>query len=146
MFISITIHSHLIHCCLLQEAATKEFEDKKRQWEEEANAKTSKNRAKRLKKKERSKTKPARDEDDDSLNTPDTRRPDAPLKKRRLVNGAEVIFQKPRGEDEDCSSADDEGPGPTPLQVPEPQDPSSFAPDISQVPVIDSPKIVIHDD
>lgn len=37
--------------------------------------------------------------------------PDVPLKKRRLVNGAELVFKKP-GEASDDESDDEEGPVP----------------------------------
>lgn len=133
----------------VQEAADKEFAAKKRQWEEEADAKTSKNRAKRLKKKERSKVKASsnRDTDADEIKSSEANtQQGTPFKKRRMVNGAEVVFHKPREGEEDASSEDEMGPSPLPSTVSETQTPPSSVPDATQVPVIDAPKIVIHDD
>lgn len=82
-----------------------EFERKRREVEELAEKKTSKNRAKRQKQKERARQgkaaakEPTRDGNSQS---------DAPLKKRRLVNGKELVFRRP-GE-----SSDEEEEGPTP--------------------------------
>jgi hypothetical protein len=66
------------------------------------------------------------------------------MKKRRMVNGTELVFQKPRGDEEE--SEGDEELGPSPLRVPEPQESASSLPDTAQAPVIDTPKIVIYDD
>jgi len=113
--------------------------------EEDADAKTAKNRAKRLKKKERSKTKGngsgGQKEDQDDTGAP-TDKPsnDAPLKKRRLVNGSELVFRKP-GEEEDGDGDEEDG-GPLPMIV-RPSD-EGVAAD-AQLPVAES-NMVIHDD
>ena len=86
---------------------TAEFEAKKREWEEAAEAKTAKNRAKRQKKKERAKEKGKASEQGGSGRADSSKDSDAveiPLKKRRLVNGQELVFKRP-GEDE----SDEEG-------------------------------------
>ncbi|KAF8161131.1 hypothetical protein B0H34DRAFT_795966 [Crassisporium funariophilum] len=99
---------------LLEEASQKEVEDadfekKRRDAEELNNAKTSKNRAKRQKKKERSKMK---GNDDDGSSAPrqesESVRSDLPIKKRRLVEGKELVFKKP-GEGSDEEGDVDEG-------------------------------------
>jgi hypothetical protein len=78
-----------------------------------ADAKTAKNRAKRQKKKERSKTKgEEKDDDDEGVPSPSTAAEGnamtAPLKKRRLVNGKELVFRRP-GEDSDEEEAEEAG-------------------------------------
>ena len=80
-----------------QELIDAEFERKRKEAEELANAKTSKNRAKRQKKKERSKTKGSAGEGGSESHTieGDGNRTDLPLKKRRLVNGKELVFRQP---------------------------------------------------
>lgn len=95
------------------------LESKKREWEEQAEAKSSKNRAKRQKKKERAKAKGAEKPREGSSTGKKAggAAEDAPLKKRRLVNGQEMTFRRPgvgsdeEGEDDD----DDNGVGPSPL-------------------------------
>ncbi|CAA7261622.1 unnamed protein product [Cyclocybe aegerita] len=92
---------------LLEEASHKEiieeeFERKRREAEEIANAKTAKNRAKRQKKKERSKMKgPAND--DSASKAEGSERSELPIKKRRLADGEGLIFKKP-GETSDDES------------------------------------------
>ena len=137
---------HLI-CSILyrQEADTAEFERKKREWEEAAGAKTAKNRAKRQKKKERAKGKgPDKDKEQNTATGAGSERsgdqPSAPFKKRRLVSGKELVFRRP-GEDED-SDEDGEDVGPMP-SVSGATDALADAPPI---PVIDAPRITIHED
>jgi len=125
-----------------KESVTREFEEKKRQREEEAEAKTAKNRAKRQKKKERTKgAKPIVGEgkvagasDQQSL------------KKRRVVNGKELVFRKPGeesdGDDDEKEGGDDEEPGPLPASMTTEQELASTP----SVPVAETPTIVIHDD
>ncbi|KAK0483376.1 hypothetical protein IW261DRAFT_1462972 [Armillaria novae-zelandiae] len=125
---------------LLEETVQKEtdeaeFERRKREAAAVTEAKTAKNRAKRQKKKERTKahgTQAAEKGGDETA-------PDVPIKKRRLVNGKELVFRRP-GEDSD---AEDEESEPVPEQEPQeiPQDiPSNLAQ------VLDEPKITIHED
>ncbi|KAK0228297.1 DUF1168-domain-containing protein [Armillaria fumosa] len=124
---------------LLEETVQKETdkaEFERRRFEAAAvtEAKTAKNRAKRQKKKERAKahgTQTTEKGGDDA--------PDVPIKKRRLVNGKELVFRRP-GEDSD---AEDEEPEPVPEREPQevPQDIPSNLPQ-----VLDEPKITIHED
>ncbi|KAG2150594.1 DUF1168-domain-containing protein [Suillus clintonianus] len=81
------------------ESETAEFEKKRKEADDVAEAKTAKNRAKRQKKKERAKVKPSeKGEGKDGAQ-------EAPLKKRRLVNGKELVFRKP-GEESDEEEVD----------------------------------------
>ena len=111
-----------------------EFEDKKRQWEEEAEAKTAKNRAKRQKKKAGAKAAKAKGQGggagagsgsgSGSQAAGSTGGATAAggadaagvMKKRRLVNGAEVVFRKPgeEGSEDDEDGRDYEGDEPGP--------------------------------
>ncbi|KAI6040352.1 DUF1168-domain-containing protein, partial [Pisolithus marmoratus] len=78
---------------------TAEFERKRKEAEEHAEARTAKNRARRQKKKERLKAKPAEKSpngDDGKDNTTE-----APVKKRRIINGTELVFRKPGEESEE---------------------------------------------
>ena len=121
-----------------------EFERKRREWEETAEAKTAKNRAKRQKKKERARGKAEKDSTP-SASGPSGDYANVPLKKRRLVNGAEMVFRRPG---EESSDEDDEGPGPAPPQF-TPDDDSvdnSTSADLSSIPVVDAPRIIIHED
>ncbi|EMD37364.1 hypothetical protein CERSUDRAFT_114037 [Gelatoporia subvermispora B] len=124
-----------------KETELREFEQKKRSWEQQAEAKTSKNRAKRQKKKER-----ARGERDKSKEpegdgvAPRGNTPDVPLKKRRLVSGKELVFRRP-GEE---SEGEEEEVGPIPLQLTKDAEPASA--ELPAVPVIDAPRIIIHED
>ncbi|KAF9647822.1 DUF1168-domain-containing protein [Thelephora ganbajun] len=108
-----------------KEADQREFEQRKQEREQVLDAKTAKNRAKRQKKKE--KTKAA------SKETPKTggQEDDGPIKKRRLVNGKELVFKKrDDGEtpDEQLSATDQEDGSPTVM------------------PASDVAKIVVHED
>jgi hypothetical protein len=73
---------------LRQESDQLEFEQRKQEREQTLDAKTAKNRAKRQKKKEKAKAA--------SKETPkaDGQQDDGPIKKRRLVNGEELVFKK----------------------------------------------------
>lgn len=123
-----------------QEADAAEFERRRKDAEEQAGAKTAKNRAKRQKKKDRSKGK--------GENVTESRGPagsldvpDAPIKKRRLVNGKELVFRRP-GEDSD---EEEEGDGPNlPGYAQEDATPS---PSVVEMPrVLDERRITIHED
>lgn len=63
-------------------------------------AKTVKNRARRQKKKGRAKAKSSTQKDNEDAGERNEG-PDVPLKKRRLVNGAELVFRKPGEGNED---------------------------------------------
>ncbi|KAJ7188178.1 hypothetical protein C8R46DRAFT_1183782 [Mycena filopes] len=112
-----------------------EFERKRRAAEEQAESKTAKNRAKRQKKKERTKTKGSAAENGQG----DGGAGDAPIKKRRLVNGQALVFRKP-GEDSD---SEDEPVGPEVLSVAETLELETPA-DMPQI--LDAPRITIHED
>ncbi|KAK7692772.1 hypothetical protein QCA50_004405 [Cerrena zonata] len=123
-----------------KEVETAEFEKKKRDWEEQAEAKTAKNRAKRQKKK----AKKGGDKPTEGGSSTGAAPSNAPFKKRRLVNGQELVFKKP-GED-----SDDEDVGPTPSS--NLHDSHSGAPDtiesdqLPAVPVVEAQRIIIHED
>jgi len=125
-----------------KEALAMEFDEKKRKMEEDADSKTAKNRAKRLKKKERSKTKGNGSEGQKEGAGAPTAKPsnDAPLKKRRLVNGSELVFRKPGEEDEEDGDGDEVGPQP---MIEQPSD-EAVAAD-AQLALAES-NMVIHDD
>jgi len=102
---------------------------------EEAEAKTAKNRAKRQKKKERAKgIKPAEG------GGKATGASEQSLKKRRVVNGKELVFRKP-GEESDEES-DQEDQGPQPGRATAAQEPAS----LPSAPIADTPTIMIHED
>ncbi|KIK67352.1 hypothetical protein GYMLUDRAFT_37451 [Collybiopsis luxurians FD-317 M1] len=97
---------------LLEEASRKETEEaefkrKREETEAIAEAKTAKKRAKRQKKKEKVRNataKPAAESSSSALN--DGGDVNVPLKKRRLVNGRELVFRK-QGEESEEESADE---------------------------------------
>ena len=95
-------------------------------------AKTAKNRAKRQKKKEKAKAA--------SKETPkvDGQQDDGPVKKRRLVNGKELVFKKR----DDRESDDEVGPSPneSPSALNEEDGPSTA------IPASDVAKIIVHED
>ncbi|KIJ18767.1 hypothetical protein PAXINDRAFT_110390 [Paxillus involutus ATCC 200175] len=104
-----------------KEAETTEFERKRKEAEDLSEAKTAKNRAKRQKKKDRAKAKPSEKAGAGESNGQGSGTSEAPLKKRRLVNGKELVFRK-QGEEsdeegqephslEEFHSADDNEPG-----------------------------------
>ncbi|KZT72062.1 DUF1168-domain-containing protein [Daedalea quercina L-15889] len=124
-----------------KEADTLEFERKRREREEQAEAKTAKNRAKRQKKKERAKGKGV--EKDSATGTGgSTVASDVPLKKRRLISGKELVFKRP-GEESDEDDEDDIGPVPAESAADAEQAPTG---DASHLPVVDAPRITIHEE
>lgn len=68
-----------------------------------------------------------------------------PLKKRRVVNGQELVFRK-RDEDSDGEgdqSGEEDNIGPVP---PSQEDTSSARPVETAVPVVEAQRIIIHED
>ncbi|GJE95459.1 DUF1168 domain-containing protein [Phanerochaete sordida] len=121
-----------------KEAEQAEFERKRQEWEQKTEEKTAKNRARRQKKKERAKGKGPEHDRSGRAESGDAGASEAPLKKRRLVNGQELVFRRP-GEESD----EDEDVGPL-------QD-SVFARESVQeqqsaVPVVDAQRIIIHEE
>ena len=115
-----------------QESDQREFEQRKQEREQELDAKTAKNRAKRQKKKEKAKAA--------SKETPkaDGQQDDGPIKKRRLVNGKELVFKKR----DDRESDDEIGPVPDEqLSLSNKEDDPPTA-----MPASDVAKIVVHED
>ncbi|EAU91800.1 hypothetical protein CC1G_04568 [Coprinopsis cinerea okayama7 len=125
-----------------KEAIAAEFERKRKEAEEAANAKTAKNRAKRQKKKERAKG-AANKEKEASGSGDEAKAVDdgssAPLKKRRLVNGKELVFKRP-GEE---SGSEDEGEEVGPQAPPQPQ---VQEPEPAPIPIVETPRITIIED
>ncbi|CAE6523796.1 unnamed protein product [Rhizoctonia solani] len=117
-----------------KEQETAEFEARKREREEQIEAKTAKNRAKRQKKKNRAMGKGAQDGAGGKS--------EDPTKRRRLAaDGANVVFRRP-GE-----SSDEDEPGPIPII------PQSTNTDDSNLPALppdvkiaEPTQIIIHDD
>lgn len=124
-----------------QETEQAEFERKRREWEQQAEAKTAKNRAKRQKKKGRSKGKGG-DEHNQTAGSSNTGESSAPLKKRRLVNGQELVFRRP-GEESDEEDEDQGDVGPMP-NASRHDDATSDQP--PAVPIVDAQRIVIHEE
>ncbi|KAM5531654.1 hypothetical protein V8D89_014706 [Ganoderma adspersum] len=128
-----------------KEAEVAEFEQKKREWEDAAEAKTAKNRAKRQKKKERAKGKGA-ENGGAKLSAAGAgsgtsgEQPSAPLKKRRLVSGKELVFRRPGEEGSEEEEEDDVGPMPATSTF------ASSDSDTTLVPVVDAPRITIIED
>lgn len=124
----------------MQEAEQAEFETKRQEWEQQAEAKTAKNRAKRQKKKERAKGKGPDHDANGRLESSGVGTSGAPLKKRRLVNGQELVFRRP-GEESDEDEDEAVGPQPNVSQSnnPAPEQPSA-------VPVVEAQRIVIHEE
>nr|GAT56338.1 predicted protein [Mycena chlorophos] len=124
----------LIEDTAQKETETAEFERKRKAAEELAESKTAKNRAKRQKKKDRAKGKGGGAESSNKSS-------DAPLKKRRLVNGQELLFKKP-GEGSD--SDDDEEVGP---QAAVQENDSAAQLEGPTTAIVDTaPRIVFHDE
>lgn len=97
-----------------KEAEDAEFERKRKEAEEQAAAKTAKNRARRQKKKQRMKAKPVEKDTDGDDHSAKGNTAGAPVKKRRMVNGTELVFRKPgeesdEDEDEELELADAQG-------------------------------------
>lgn len=131
-------------CLWLQEADAAEFDQKRKEAEEQADAKTVKNRAKRQKKKDRSKGKGPIEEDG-------TRgrgagggvgATDLPIKKRRLVSGKELLFQRREGDEEEAEDMiDGKNLGVERLSE------ADRNPSVIEVPqVVDVARITIHED
>ena len=116
---------------LRQESDQREFEQRKKEREQALEEKTAKNRAKRQKKKEKAKVASK------ETSKADGQQDDGPIKKRRLVNGKELVFKK-----KDDRESDDEEIGPVPSDQPSAsnEDGSSMA-----VPASDVAKIVVHE-
>ena len=91
-----------------QETEAAEFENKRREAEETSNAKTAKNRAKRQKKKEKVKMKGNGQDNDSSRPNTEHTSTDLPLKKRRLVNGKELVFRRPGDSSDEDLDKDEE--------------------------------------
>ena len=104
-------------------------------------AKTTKNHAKRQKKKERAKTKPL-----DKVGSGEGQlgTPDISLKRCRLVNGKELVFRRP-GEDTDEDDGDEDGPEPSVHEEPAHADSNKPAP-VKQPHIVMEQKITIHED
>jgi hypothetical protein len=104
-----------------------------------ANVKTAKNRARRQKKKERAKASKETDKEtmSSSCNNADNSLPDVPLKKRRLVNGTELVFKRP-GE-----ASEEESDGEGPLPPPQDEEAITLA---EERPVIEATRITIVED
>ena len=118
---------------LRQESDQQEFERRRQEREEALDAKTAKNRAKRQKKKEKAKVASK------ETSKADGPQDDGPVKKRRLVNGKELVFKK-----RDDRESDDEEIGPLPAERPSAtneEDGSSAA-----VPASDVARIIVHED
>lgn len=129
----------------IQESLTAEFERKRREAQEAAEAKTAKNREKRQKKKERAKQGQGKSEEvsrTDGISGTSTT--GVPLKKRRLVDGKELVFKKPgegSGDEQDGDlqfyEASEEQASHNVLSIP--QTPTLL-------PVTEQVKITIHED
>ncbi|KAJ7579089.1 hypothetical protein C8J56DRAFT_964802 [Mycena floridula] len=118
-----------------KEAIASEFDQKRKAAEDEAEAKTAKNRAKRQKKKERSKNKT------EEVAKAGKDGADAPIKKRRLVNGKELVFRRP-GEESD---EEDEEASPA-LRSEAPSDMPPVDDSVPPPRAVEEHKIIIHDD
>lgn len=66
--------------------------------------------------------------------------PSAPLKKRRLVSGKELVFRRPGEEGSDEEDEDNVGPMPAASTF------ASADPDVVAIPVVDGPRITIIED
>jgi hypothetical protein len=124
----------------LQEIIDAEFERKRQEAEELASAKTSKNRVKRQKKKERSKIK-GEGGSESRATEGDGSRTDAPLKKRRLVNGKELIFRQPGVESDEEEGDRAEQPSPSEASMLPTSNGNDTIPQI-----VELPKITFHED
>jgi len=122
-----------------KEAELSEFEEKRRQREKEAEAKTAKNRAKRQKKKERTRTGKEQSNGEGDGNAEGRQSGGMVTKKRRLVNGAELVFRRP-GEESEGEDADEVGPTPVVEDEAQPEVP------LAVPAVADGSKITIIED
>jgi len=95
-----------------KEADAAEFERKTLEAEQQAESKTAKNRAKRLKKKEKTRGKLTSDNGIGSrVVDGGVGAGEVPIKKRRLVNGKELVFKRPgedSGGEDDCFDREDD--------------------------------------
>jgi hypothetical protein len=123
-----------------QETEEAEFERKRREAEEITNAKTAKNRVKRQKKKEKVKMKANGQDDVSSRPGAEHTSTDLPLKKRRLINGKELIFRRP-GDSSDEDPEEATGQLDSSLRQ---SSPTSVSKDIPVV--LETSKITIHED
>ncbi|KAG8883530.1 hypothetical protein FRB98_003091 [Tulasnella sp. 332] len=129
-----------------KDAESEEFERRKLEREETAEAKTAKNRAKRQKKKDKGREKGdvgagepnASASKGSDLATPGT------IKKRRLADGSTMVFRRPDAGSEDEDDEDDDV-GPRPQDAKADAEATSDA-DATPVPVVEEQKIIIHDD
>ncbi|KZS98310.1 DUF1168-domain-containing protein [Sistotremastrum niveocremeum HHB9708] len=131
-----------------KEAETLAFEKAKREREEAAEAKTAKNRARRQKKKERGAHGGEKKAGSPASTSQATT--DAPIKKRRLINGKEIIFKLP-GEDDSSGDEDNSASRPAPPEnieshSPTSQPPEASASELSSVAQSHAPKITIIED
>jgi hypothetical protein len=103
-----------------------------------ADEKTAKNRAKRRKRMERAKRKgPPTDERPAGIDV-EAHGSETPIKKRRLVSGKEMVFKKPGEEGDDEEVGSDHS-----VQAPEELQAEVT---VSLAPVVDKPKITIHEE
>jgi hypothetical protein len=129
---------------LLQELIDSEFERKRKEVDRLADEKTSRNRAKRQRKKERSKAKESVGEGgcESHATEGDGNRTDAPLKKRRLVNGKELVFRQPGLESDEEEGDGSEKPIPSEALML----PISNGNDMTAPQAVELPRITIHED
>ena len=116
---------------LRQESDQQEFEQRKQEREQALEAKTAKNRAKRQKKKEKAKVATKETSKADPQD-------DGPIKKRRLVNGKELVFKK-----KDDRESDEEEIGPAPNEQSSVFNEEEGSP--TAVPASDMSRIVVHE-
>jgi len=100
--------------------------------------KTTKNRARRQKKKERSKGKASAGEGGSESRATGT---EAPLKKRRLVNGKELVFRQPGVDSDEEEGRPDEQPSPSDTQGTSNGKEADLTPQI-----VETTKITFHED
>ncbi|KIJ61341.1 hypothetical protein HYDPIDRAFT_116106 [Hydnomerulius pinastri MD-312] len=127
-----------------KETETADFERKRKEAEDLAEAKTAKNRAKRQKKKERAKAKPS-EKGGAGEGGGQGGTSEAPLKKRRLVNGKELVFRRP-GEESD---EEEEGAARAQAGAEEPEsaDEAGPQPETEETPrIVSEQRIIIHED
>lgn len=131
----------------IQEVEDAEFKRKREEAEANADAKTAKNRAKRQKKK--GKAKNAASESTHGATSSQREGGDGndiPLKKRRLVNGRELVFRK-QGEDGEDSDEDvDEQSVPNHPTTEASDPPLGVSASDTRPPPVAPSKIVIHED
>jgi len=129
----------------MQESLTAEFERKRKEAQDVAEAKTARNREKRHKKKERAKQSQGKSEEARRIDdTPGTSATGAPLKKRRLVSGKELVFRRPgeesgdeKDEDSQFHEVAEEQTSHNSLNIPQTPPP---------LPVTEQVRIMIHED